>query len=229
MLRGDTAAYQRFIDGALFSFFRHNLCLIKVIVGLWSKIIWTCACARTHAHICVYTCTYMYMYVYVYMHVYVNTSTDRNSARLIDSRRSVVAASNSNSSDRNCHCTPLAQTQLIRGETMSRNVKLVTVRETRALTGYDCQRRADKYCNAVTKPGGTLGSSWPNIDRAPWYRMMKQWFSSLVRVNKIRNTHDDGNIKIWRFFRNKLCYPRVEKENKMSLTCQASLFRILPY
>lgn len=96
------------------------------------------------------------MHARAHAHTHVNTPTGRNSARLIDGR-SVVAAT-ATAAIEIAAALALARTQLIRGEAMSRNVKLVTVRETR-VNRLRLPTRADKYCSTVTKPGGTSDSS----------------------------------------------------------------------
>lgn len=95
------------------------------------------------------------MYVRTHAHIHANTPTGRNSARLIDGR-SVVAATAAAAATIEIAAAlalVLARTQLIRGEAMSRNVKLVTVRETH-VNRLRLPTRANKYCSTVTKPGG---------------------------------------------------------------------------
>lgn len=98
------------------------------------------------------------MHARTHADIYVNTSTGRNSARLIDGRSTVAATVAAAIEIAIALAFALARTQLIRGEAMSRNVKLVTVWETR-VNRLRLPTRADKYCSTVTKPDGTSDSS----------------------------------------------------------------------
>jgi len=77
---------------------------------------------------------------------------------LIDGRSTVAATATAAIEIAIALAFALARTQLIRGEAMSRNVKLVTVWETR-VNRLRLPTRTDKYCSTVTKPDGMSNSS----------------------------------------------------------------------